>query len=56
MKPVARNAPAGRTPVGEAAPALTATTGIFSPESETSERGGKGGWDPEWHPGNLSLR
>jgi len=32
MKPVARNAPAGRTPVGEAAPALTATTGIFSPE------------------------
>jgi gluconolactonase len=43
MKPVARNAPAGRTPVGEAAPALSATTGIFSPEPifETSERGGK---------------
>jgi len=58
MEPVARNAPAGRTPVGEVAPALTATTDIFSadPVSETSERGVKDGWDREWHPGNLSPR
>jgi len=58
MNLVAADAPTEWSTGNQTESALTATTGRFSPEpmSETSERDGKDGRDPEWHPGNLSPR